>query len=498
MTNIYVFSQNLKIKSLKAYQKLYVERSIILTTQSLFENEIKLLKSIFNNVKFMCFADFLTDADMESFDVKAFKGNTDDHSKYVDDIRKRKNEFIAAKILKNSENFNGFLFSQDNDLGIHDQTWIDNGFVKGHGEYYDSDALITLRFRKKLKKIRMINFIYQKYKNILKKDALVPEYVHVYEENGFKYILIGKTHRIAYRLNVNFIQSDEECQKLNDRKYYTSDKAQYLTAWHEHFKCEIPDNPDYDVRWIQDGYLPANYADFTYHFKPDNVTYDVWDVMGSELFRNKGLPYDMIPFRKKMYLPVPKFVDNLRVILVATSGTGDWTALKNRSDDDLLVKAFADVAREFPDITIIYRCHPDWILPTNVGINSINRVREYFDYLGLSNLVLSSNIPNAINNNNYTLTFPRNSLREDLKKSDLVFGEHSISMVDGGFEGIPFCSVNLSNRRNLFQSMNDLGFPVCNSAEEIKEVIRTYNTPLFQEKYKQAVSNYNEMTDQEL
>ena len=197
-----------------------------------------------------------------------------------------------------------------------------------------------------------------------------------------------------------------------------------------------------------------------------------------------------------MYLPLPLFKKEIQTILVATSGPGDWTAQKNRSDEDLMLEAFVEIARRFPDIDIIYRCHPTWIHPEHNGVNSIKRVEEYLNNTGLKNIHLSSNIPTE-KLGDFKLSFPRSSLEEDLKKADIVFGEHSVSMLDGGFKQLPFASVNLTNRRNLFCGISDMGFPHCTSVDDIENVIKSYGTEKFKELYSEAVKKYNTMTDME-
>ena len=154
-------------------------------------------------------------------------------------------------------------------------------------------------------------------------------------------------HRIRYRLNIPFKNSEQECEKLNAGQFETKETCVYMTTWHEHGKCNIPDNPEYAVRWTQDGYLPPNYTHYDYSFKPDNVIYYCWDVLGTYMFRNKILPYEMIPFRKKLYLPEPVFSEEVKNILIVASGSGDWNVLKNRSDDDIMVDAFVEMARRF-------------------------------------------------------------------------------------------------------------------------------------------------------
>ena len=313
-----------------------------------------------------------------------------------------------------------------------------------------------------------------------------------------KYVFIGRMNRIDYRLAIHFKPSAEERDRFNNGEYESRETCQYITTWHEHWKCTVPDDARYDVRWIQDGYLPPNYTDYSYDFIPQNVSYYAWDVLGTKLFQNRNLPVSLIPFRKKLYMPEPKFPRQVKHILIVASGSGDWTALKNRSDDDIMVYAFAQMAKRFPEIDFVYRCHPTWIHPLNVGVHAIARVQEYFAWLNLPNLHVSAHIPiQTAGEGEFKLTFPRSSLEEDLAKADFVFGEHSISMVDAAFLQIPFASVNLTKRRNFFCGITDMGFPACNSMEDIANLLAKITDDRFQKNYLQAVKAYNTMTDEE-
>ena len=204
-----------------------------------------------------------------------------------------------------------------------------------------------------------------------------------------------------------------------------------------------------------------------------------------------------MPFRKKLYLPEPRFPERVNKVLCVASGAGDWTAIKNRSDEDMMMWAFGKVASLFPDIEFIYRCHPVWIHPEHQGVNSIHRAAEYFDYLNLPNLKLSGNIPNANQGGQFVLSYKRSSFEEDLKDVDLVFGEHSISMIDAGFKNILFASCNVTGHRNFFEDITKLGFPHCKSVDDIVELLKYVTTPEFKASYLQAINNYNEMTDKE-
>ncbi len=500
MTNIVVFTQNLKLDSFfKVKEKLESENVIFLTSHHLFENEKRYIQSTLN-VKciFFEFASFLSDTEMEDIDQKAFENSKNNIQKFLLNIRYIKNQTIASKICDTYKGTKGFLLSQNNDIGIADEIWIGAGFQKLDAEFYYNSC--ENRSKDKvtsfLSRIKPLKTIYHKLRN-----RIIPLYdkdeVFVAYKDSKKYIFIGKMHRIGYRMELEFENSQEECRKLNRGQYYRADECQYLTTLHESEKCRIPDKKKYDVRRIQDGYLPSNYLKEYYSFIPGNVKYYVWDTMGAKVFLEANLPVELMPFRKKLYMPVPIFPSAVNEILVVASGSGDWTALKNRSDDDLLVEAFVEIAKMYPQIHIRYRCHPSWVHPDNLGVNSIKRVAEYFDSLEAGNITISSNIPNAASQCGFQLSFTRSSLEEDLRNADIVFGEHSVSMIDAAFNKIPFCSVNMTNRRNFFDGMTKLGFPHCVSVEDISTTIKCILTEKYQTMYRKAVTNYNQMTEED-
>lgn len=494
MLNIYLFTSNLKLKSFEKFSGLgkNADKNIFLTTHYLFDNEREYLEKLFPNCIFRNFADYLTDSEMAECDEKAYEIEKSDYQKYLAIMKEIKNAKVLANLKKEFPEFKGYILSDD--LGIDKNVWKQAGFKQLRGEYY---YLEIVSFSRKIKrlfgKIKLFRDIYFKLKGGV--DSQKAQEVYVSEYNGKKIIFVGKMHRIGYRLNLDFKKSEEELEKFNNGVFYPKEECQYITTWHEHYRCNVPDDKRYDVRWIQDGYLPPNYSEYGYNFIPSNVQYYAWDVLGEQLFHNKKLPVSLIPYRKKLYMPNPKFPNEVKNVLIVASGSGDWTALKNRSDDDMLVDGFVKIAKKYPNINFVYRCHPTWVHPNNLGVNAINRVAEFFASQNLPNLVLSASMPST-NLENFQLSFSRSSLDEDLKNADLVFGEHSISMIDAAFKELPFASVNLTKRRNFYCGITDMGFMYCNSLEDVSNVIGSIAKPELQSEYPKWVKKYNEMTDE--
>lgn len=498
MNVIYILTQNVKLESLTKYKGLSGpgDVSVFVSTNFLFENERAYLTGLFGSCVFKTFADYLSDEEMQAIDVRSYRLDMRQDD-YIAEIKKRKNRLVRQKVLEEFPSDKKYVLSKC--LGVDCKVWKSAGFRYLECAYYSPEDLPPAqRIKLALYNNRTVRKLYYSLKKKNGTPLSVEEdELRVGYYKGKKYIFLGKLSRIDYRLDIPLEKSPEDVEKINAGVFEPKDRCTYVMTWHEHFKYALPDDENLAVRWAQDGYLPPNYTHYDYEFKPSNVVYYCWDELGTTLFKNRNLPCEIIPFRKKLYLPEPVMPETIRNVLIVASGSGDWTALKNRSDDDIMVYAFAQMAKRFPDVHFTYRCHPTWVHPSNVGVNAVNRVHDYFESLALPNLTLSSNTPLQKDTRNFQLSFSRSSLDEDLKLADFVFGEHSISMVDAAFKGVPFCSVNLTGRRNFFVGMNDLGFPSCTSHEEIAEMITNAAGDAFRQSYLEAVRKYNEMTDRE-
>lgn len=496
MNTIFIFSQNVKLNSFEMIRNINkLEEVIFITPHMLLKNEKEFLCKVFGKCLFYKFADFISDAEGENCDVVTYNSELT-VEEYYNAIKEYKNSLICKKIINLYPEHMGYICSDD--LGIDSNVWLEQGFHILELEYYHMPGISEPIEKKCTIKdlIKKIPGVMQLHQWQLKKRrySQVTEEIYVSTYENKKYVFIGKLPRIEYRMNMEWKKSEEEYQKLKIGKFEKGENCQYLSTLHEKWKCTVPDDKKYDVRYIQDGYLPPNYSSRYLKYKPKNVKYYAWDDLGKEIFKNHDEPVSIMPFRKKLFLPKMQYKNELKTILVATSGPGDWTALKNRSDEDLMLQAFVDVALRCPKITIIYRCHPTWTHPAHNGVNSINRAAEYINFSGANNMRISGNIPKN-KEGETVLSFSRNSFEEDLACADMVFGEHSVSMLDAGFKGIPFASVNLTNRRNLFEGITNIGFPHCTSVDDIVDLLESYGNDMFKSNYDKAIINYNAMTD---
>lgn len=498
MDNIVVITQNVKLESLSKL-RTYIERgseTLVFSTQFVFENEVPVIEQALDSkCTFLSFGDFLTDRDYEACDIMAYDENYPNSTVYFDEIKRLKNRLLVTRLLDKYPCNTRLMVC--NDLGLEEDDWLPFGFKKVECEYYYTKPFIGRRryqvYTRKFKSlIKLIKNIYR---------------TPIFRANikGQEYRFYGSMNRIAYRMEPMF----EVCPKSENWKYIRNfflnlvfhyvpeNNIINLSTLHEAGAWRLPDNPRFKLRLIQDGYLPPNYSSKYLRYYEKNAEFYTWDIEGGRTFEMHHLPHRILPFRKKLYLPEPIYPKKVEKVLCVASGAGDWTAVKCRSDEDRMLRVFGKIAKQFPEIDFVYRCHPVWINPDFQGVNSINRAAEYISWLNLPNLKISSNIPNANENGKFRFSYKRSSFEEDLNGVDIVFGEHSISQIDAAFKKILFCSVNVTGRRDLFAGISEMGFPHCESEEEICKFLRELTTETFRTGYDMAIKNYNNMTDHE-
>ena len=497
MENIIVINQNVKLPSLSLLKDIVKPGSetMILSTQFIFENEAALINSVLEcNCAFKNFGDILTDAERQKCDEDAFKPEEQGQElfKFYEEIQTIKNRRLVAKLLESYSFKNKIIV--DDGLGIRIEEWKKQGFEYRELEYYYVKRVSATCKRPLWKKL-----LRKPYHAYLKCKRAFATPIHEAYKDGVRYLFYGKLTRIGYRIDLDFHDAGlMEYVKflLNMFGIVWKNDTVRLSSFHEGYHT-IPDKKELNVKLIQDGYLPPNYSSNYLYFYGRNTEFYTWDDIGCNTFRYHHLPYRIMPIRKKLFLPT-EFAfpaSKVKKVLCASSGTGDWTAIKNRSDDDRLVWAMGKVAAMFPDVEFIYRCHPTWIHPEHAGVNSINRCIQYISWLNLPNFKMSSNLPPAIENGHFVLSYKRSSFEEDLKGVDLVFGEHSVAMLDAGFKGIPFASCNLTGHRAYYEDINKLGFPHCESVEEMAALITNLPSKEVREQYLNAIANYNKMTE---
>ena len=448
-----------------------VDKVTIVTSHKLLENEQLYVSELFPGCRFIYFGEILSDTENAECDRLAYEQNSPQSVGVYDlMLNAIKNEKIVQKILAaQTQDTVGILLSDD--LGFIKDIWIEYGFQYVTGEYH---------------------FVPQ---GICPKPRELPfgDKVHVAAFDGMIYVFVGKMTRIKNYIDVPFVQSDEMRDLLNSLQFLPKNQCRYLVTIHESKLYPFPADERIAVRYVQDGYLPPNYSSaHDVKFHPKNVSFYAWDALGQAAFANHDEPSELLPFRKKIFMPTPNFPEKISTVLIADNCAGPWSAQINRSDDDLMVEAVALLAKIFPDIKFLYRCHPTCVHPGHAGTNFISRAREYFAYTGLPNIRVTLDV-SYVDGEHFELSRDNTSLLNDIAQADLVIAEYSHSLIEAAMEGKIFASVNLTNRRNFYDCITDMGFPHCRNVVELESLIRNAPTEIFRNAYIKAVSNYNKM-----
>jgi hypothetical protein len=166
----------------------------------------------------------------------------------------------------------------------------------------------------------------------------------------------------------------------------------------------------------------------------------------------------------------------LKEIVLVLNHAGDWSALINRSDTDLLVKTFSEIAADFHNLQFKIRPHPTMATPEHEGIRSVHRIKDYITWKGIKNLSVSDS-----------------SLQNDLRNGDIFVSEYSQVLIDVFRYGKLGIIANLTGRRSFMRDYERLGFLSANSKEMLKTTIRTaVNDPMgFKKLQNEAATRYN-------
>jgi hypothetical protein len=185
----------------------------------------------------------------------------------------------------------------------------------------------------------------------------------------------------------------------------------------------------------------------------------------------------------------------VRRIVYLASGAGDWTALKNRSDEDLALALLIRVAQLRPDLTICYRPHPLWLHPEHQGVDSIHRAVACLSATASPNIMVSQGA--RADGRGFSLTgnlsAVSSSVEEDIERSDLVLGEHSQTMLVAARRGKVIAGINVSRHPPYFGDYARLGFPLVTTAEELADLVErmSRSDAGFLDGYNEAIKRHN-------
>jgi hypothetical protein len=146
----------------------------------------------------------------------------------------------------------------------------------------------------------------------------------------------------------------------------------------------------------------------------------------------------------------------VRNICLMLNHAGDWTALVDRSDTDLVVMEFVDAARRLPHLCFRVRPHPTMAMPEHEGVHSRERLEAWVRGQGLANLDISSG-----------------GAEEDLAWADLCVTEYSNMLVDCMKADMACLALNPTNRRNLLAHLGPRGLAEVKDGRSLADFIGT-------------------------
>lgn len=448
-----------------------------LSTHYLFENEREMLSELISdNIEIHTFAEFLTDSEMEECDTLAtlhLKEKIPDEAVkenynvlFMDLSSKNKNIKVWQK-LKQQGGFGKIYFYEG--LGINKSFW--EGLLGVNLTKKDENTAA------KPVKIPILNKIKQKIKALMAKFLEKKELIIVEYENK-RFIFFTPVNRIKFSINAKI--SKKHCKDENFPKDLTSsDKQSFIgTTIHQYDYNFLKRHKDLPAMVFIDGYHPSNYP-ATYvdsYFIGEFTVRDMFDYEWFTKYGKKAHKPSNITVNSFKKLPDEDYPP-VKNIIFPINHAGDWTALINRSDTDILIEAFCSLAQLFPDTNFIVRPHPTMVHEMHEGPNSINRIKEYVSYQNHPNLKLSES-----------------SLEEDFSRGDLFISEYSQVLIDVFNMGKLGLIANLTNRRSFMKDYEDLGFLSVNNSEGFKNIIEDIisNPSKFAQIQASAARRYNE------
>lgn len=492
---LFVINQDTSFQKISAIcQKNDFSAILVLSTYFLFPHEkAELASYLSKKIVFHIFTDFLTDEEMEICDIKA----TEDLNKVKNLPPESYNALFMKKSLENKNNlvykkitslhsFSAIYYSLG--LGITSFPWKENKARRLSGK----DPYVVSLSAKNKSLFKKLGSLIKTYKSTQNESVSLTEIA--YQNNLYVFLSGIKRLKILDKVTVNhqkltyeknkklFIGSFSREEVIN--KYLKSIKNTYDNIYigttihnYEYTRLNKVKN---DVLIFIDGLHPSNYPQsylrsfFTGTFVPR-------DMFDKQWFKKYGKDVLKQPdFLKKNYkTPCQDYKQEIKTIILLCNHAGDWTALINRSDTDLLINNFCETASQIKDLTFIIRLHPTMANDYHEGKNSIKRIHKLIDKLNLPNLSIST----------------EKDIQVDLDRGDFFISEYSQVLIDIYEKGKPGLSANFTQRRSFMKDYENIGFPSVSSVEELKEAIKSINSNAqeFIKSQNKAVERYNTM-----
>lgn len=462
-----VFNQDVSLASLA--RLIGSQRTVLLTSHSLFENEWARLREMCPNIlRAHLFSELLSDAEMEDsdnqtiarmsgIDIRYWIPRFQDRMLYEKNLRaweKLKTRYLVGVVHV----FPG--------LGISRHFWKGNPPATVH-ETIDRFANVRVFLSRVTAKL---SWIFRRIE------------VHLVRKDDVEYVFYGPVRRLQF-VSGTLVTRMGSYALLKSFPGWIRERSRETDV--------VPSTTihGFDARALTE--VP-NLHVFVDGFHPPNYTRSYVDSYGDPIFVTRSM-FDDAWFRThgKRTVKIPKLVKGAymnpvegsralrRVVLLLNHG-GDWSALINRSDTDLLIENFTLVASRFSGMEFIVRPHPTMARPGHEGKNSIDRIIEYVSWKNLPNLSVS-----------------RVEMKHDFDRGDLFVSEYSQTLIEAATLGKRILIANFTGRRSFMKCYEDVGFPVVESAEALADRINQIgNDPAAHDHLQNAsVSRFNDLLD---
>ncbi len=463
---LYVINQNISLFNLCSNINSNIKRNVlILSTNLLFHNEIKYINSntTDKNLYFKIFSDYLNDEEMEQCDIKAsatFLENNFNNSIFMITSTLYKNMIVKEKILKEYDISNIFHISG---LGISNKIWG-----------VELSSLLNIN-------IQEINykFRFQIVKNIFLKIKKNIQIRYIIQDDK-KYLFLGDINRLNFEKNIIISETNYNYILFVFLLKIGLIKADYFISTIHNYNDQLAniilnDNTNKYCICI-DGYNPSNMPKTYLDMFRQNSIFIVRDFIDKKWF-DKFAKSSLKPFsffKKELFLKTS--TTQIKKILLMLNHSGDWSALINRSDTDILIESFITLSNKFPNLKFVIRIHPIMSHPHHEGVNSIKRIKKYIKSINSKNLTVS-----------------KNTLDKDIRENDLFLSEYSNAFIDCLKQGKLGLILNFTNRRSFMSDYEKLGFSNLDSSDFLSNKISDYiqNIQKYVLNQNKAVSNYN-------
>lgn len=437
-----IFNINTSISQLVKRLDVTEEKLVILTSHALYPFEISQLKESFSQEMILYhFGSFNSNKDLLAIDKRSFELNRKylkKHYLYLNNYKLSmnhlKNEFIHQHIIQkeNISKIEVFGYKDDLDnLGISTNYWKNISNCTIH--FLQSKYSIKKRL---LRKGRLAYLSYHLQAFINSKRRIKLYHFKFQGEHWYTPSL--------YRLKLKKdIQIHESYSSLSS----IPQSANYIIGLHEAGKMLNVDPylKPHQLLIIGDAFRPTNYPPYLFAYPIRNRgTYIPKDEIDASFFENSGVLVNRNrpSFLQEELVSESKSnkINEVNTIILSLNHAGDWTSLISRSDTDLLIAAFTDLAKEHGNKSFIIRLHPTMAGKRAEGSKAFERIHQHVKNLDLMNLSVSD------------LT-----LEEDWERGDLFISEYSLSVIDAIKRGKLGVFCNLTNRQSFMKDWEDLG-----------------------------------------